>query len=141
MKKKLEAELISIAHRILQHKNKASLAELKEEAKELYEKLTIMSFTEEHVLGPQPSIGDVVTGLDWDAKNESEAQEELEIANEVVETNEAVDSLEESEVDSEALLEDTLEINKEVEKPEIIIEEINARVTEETRHITCRYTF
>lgn len=48
MKKKLEAELISIAHRVLKLKNREETKQLQEEAKKLYEQLTILRFYEEH---------------------------------------------------------------------------------------------
>jgi len=57
MKKTLEAELMSIAHRILQLKNKADVHELKAVTGVLYEKLSVLSFTEKHFDGPQPTIG------------------------------------------------------------------------------------
>ncbi|TRO67430.1 hypothetical protein [Christiangramia sabulilitoris] len=49
MKKKIEANLISIAEKILQEKGNMDAAQLKEMAKDLYEKLTILSFTEKHL--------------------------------------------------------------------------------------------
>lgn len=48
MKKKLEAELISIAHRVLKLKNRSETKQLQEEAKKLYEQLTILRFYEEN---------------------------------------------------------------------------------------------
>lgn len=48
MKKKLEAELISIAHRVLKLKNREETRQLQEEAKKLYEQLTILRFYEEN---------------------------------------------------------------------------------------------
>ncbi|TXK78587.1 hypothetical protein [Mesonia sp. K4-1] len=57
MKKTLEAELMSIAHRILQLKNKADVHELKAVTGVLYEKLSVLSFTEKYFDGPQPTIG------------------------------------------------------------------------------------
>ena len=48
MKKKLEAELISIAHRVLKLKNREETKQLQEESKKLYEKLTILRFYEEN---------------------------------------------------------------------------------------------
>ena len=57
MKKKLEAELISIAHRILQLKNKSDLAQLHQETQKLYEKLSILRFIDEHFEGAKPTIG------------------------------------------------------------------------------------
>ena len=57
MKKSLEAELISIAHRILQLKNKEDIHELKAITAVLYEKLTVLSFAEKHFDGVRPTIG------------------------------------------------------------------------------------
>lgn len=57
MKKKLEAELISIAHRILKLKNKSELHQLQEEAQNLYEKLTLLQFVEDHFAEVKPTIG------------------------------------------------------------------------------------
>jgi len=48
MKKKLEADLISIAHRILKLKGKEDVIQLHQEAQKLYEKLAILSFYEEN---------------------------------------------------------------------------------------------
>ncbi|MEL4007137.1 hypothetical protein AAEZ63_04620, partial [Myroides sp. C2723] len=52
MKKVLEGELLSLAHRILQMKEK-DVSNLLIEAKELYEKLLIMKFYQDHLVGGQ----------------------------------------------------------------------------------------
>lgn len=57
MKKKLEADLISIAHRILQLKNKSDINQLYLETQKLYEKLAVLRFVEEHFGEPKPTIG------------------------------------------------------------------------------------
>lgn len=57
MKKKLEAELISIAHRILQMKNKSDLDQLYVETRRLYEKLAVMRFVDAHFDGAKPTLG------------------------------------------------------------------------------------
>ncbi len=57
MKKKLEAELISIAHRILKLKNKSELMQLHSEAQKIYEKLSVLLFVEENFAGVKPTIG------------------------------------------------------------------------------------
>lgn len=57
MKKKIAADLTSLAHRILQMKNKEDIHELQTVAKELYEKLTILSFTEKHFGDVKPTAG------------------------------------------------------------------------------------
>ena len=57
MKKKLEAELISIAHRILKIHNRETIAQLQQEALNLYQKLSILRFYEEHFEPAKPTIG------------------------------------------------------------------------------------
>lgn len=57
MKKKLEAELISIAHRILQLKHKEDVRELHHETQKLYEKLSVLLFVEENFSEVKPTIG------------------------------------------------------------------------------------
>ncbi|CAM4222666.1 hypothetical protein [Gillisia hiemivivida] len=51
MKKKLESELKNLANTILNNASGSSTAQLKQLAKELYEKLTIVAFTEENLSG------------------------------------------------------------------------------------------
>ncbi len=57
MKKKLEADLISIAHRILKLKNKSELVQLHQETQKLYEKLSVLIFVEENFADVKPTIG------------------------------------------------------------------------------------
>jgi hypothetical protein len=57
MKKKLEADLISIAHRILKLKNKSELDQLYLETQQLYEKLAVLKFVESHFADAKPTIG------------------------------------------------------------------------------------
>ena len=49
MHKKLEADLMSLAHSILKMKNKDDVFALKETSKEVYEKLSMLAFVEEYV--------------------------------------------------------------------------------------------
>ena len=48
MKKKLESDLISIAHRILKLKGKEDVNKLHTEVSALYEKLTVLKFAQEN---------------------------------------------------------------------------------------------
>ena len=59
MKKRLEADLISIAHRILQLKNKSDINQLYLESQKLYEKLALLRFVDEHFGDSKPTIGQV----------------------------------------------------------------------------------
>jgi len=79
MKKKLEAELISIAHRILKLKNKSDLIQLHQEAQKLYEKLSVLKFVEENFVEAKPTIGykeieDKLEGI-FESGNDAPAQE------------------------------------------------------------------
>jgi len=49
MKKRIEADLIRIAENIIQNKGELDTNGLKEKAKNLYEKLTLLAFTEKHL--------------------------------------------------------------------------------------------
>lgn len=57
MKKRLEADLISIAHRVLQLKNKSDIHQLYLETQKLYEKLALLRFVEDHFGDSKPTIG------------------------------------------------------------------------------------
>ncbi len=50
MHKKLESELVSLAHQILQMKNKNDVVKLKNKAKEVYEKLSVLDFVNNYFL-------------------------------------------------------------------------------------------
>ncbi len=74
MKKRLEADLISIAHRILQLKNKSDINLLYLETQKLYEKLAVLRFIDTHFGEAKPTIGyaeiekEVENFFDEDAK-------------------------------------------------------------------------
>ena len=56
MHKKLASDLTSLAHSILQMKNKEDVFELKQKAYEIYEKLSVLAYVEEYINNtPNPS--------------------------------------------------------------------------------------
>ncbi len=57
MKKKLESELISIAHRILKLKGKEDVVKMQSEVAVLYEKLTVLKFAQDNFEENMPTIG------------------------------------------------------------------------------------
>ena len=57
MKKKLESDLISIAHRILKLKGKEDVLKMHAEVSALYEKLTVLKFAHENFEDDMPTIG------------------------------------------------------------------------------------
>lgn len=79
MKKKLEAELISIAHRILKLKNKEDVIQLHQEAQKLYEKLSILRFYEENFEALKPTL----TREELDDKIEQAYGEKEEVTDEI----------------------------------------------------------
>ena len=58
MKKKLEGDLVSIAHRILKLKGREDVVALHKEAKEVFEKLSVMLFFEEQFKDSVPDYAD-----------------------------------------------------------------------------------
>jgi hypothetical protein len=57
MKKKLESELLSIAHRILKLAGKEDIDKMHKEVSILYEKLTVLKFAQENFEDDMPTIG------------------------------------------------------------------------------------
>lgn len=57
MKKKLESELVSIAHRILKLKGKEDVVKMHAEVALLYEKLSVLKFAHDNFEGDIPTIG------------------------------------------------------------------------------------
>ncbi|WP_242203206.1 hypothetical protein [Aestuariivivens insulae] len=57
MKKKLESELVSIAHRILKLRGKEDVIKMHAEVTALYEKLSVLKFAHENFEGDMPTIG------------------------------------------------------------------------------------
>ena len=151
MKKKLEADLISIAHRILQLKNKSDINQLYLETQKLYEKLSVLRFVDEHFSEAKPTIGiteirkEIETIFDTrePAQAEAEALIEETVVEEVAETTleqteettpseeqETVTIEEESAAEEEEEEQET--VSEEIHEEEISIEEIVAEGTIET---------
>ncbi|MDI5886851.1 MULTISPECIES: hypothetical protein [Flavobacterium] len=144
MKKKLEADLISIAHRILQLKNKSDINQLYLETQKLYEKLSVLRFVEEHFSEAKPTIGiqeinrEIESIFDKTESVQPEAKAIIEktVVEEIAETplEQATTTADESESETNIVEEETIEVpleetisNEEVtleeEKEEPIIEE------------------
>ena len=134
MKRKLEAELISIAHRILKLKNKSELAQLQQETLKLYEKISVLRFVEENFSEVKPTIGYAAAEKEVEAIFDQEKNTEVEtlvenepeeIKAEVEETEEvddfpAEDNVEEVTSDKEN---ETENENSEEEEESVVDEE------------------
>ena len=100
MKKRLEADLISIAHRILQLKNKSDINQLYLETQKLYEKLAVLRFVDNHFGDSKPTIG------------QAEIEAKIATAFEAIENHEPV-----------AITIEEIEIPELETTPELILEE------------------
>lgn len=142
MKKKLEADLISIAHRILKLKNRSELVQLHQETQKLYEKLSVLLFVEDNFGNVKPTIGyaDIEKKLEVafespvEATNEEEAKPTIEA---VAETNEEVKTIEneiesviEEEIKEDSIVAITEAVDVEEIKEEAIAEIEEAKITE-----------
>lgn len=127
MKKKLEAELVSIAHRILQIKNKSDVNQLLIETQKLHEKLSVLKFVEDNFGEAKPTIGqaEMIEKIDLifeeipSPEIEKEINDEISIENEVV-----VDEIEEEEINA---------LEKETDGFEEVEEQISDNIVEETK--------
>ncbi|MCF6139998.1 hypothetical protein L1S34_01730 [Flavobacterium sp. K77] len=134
MKKKLEADLISIAHRILQLKNKSDINQLYLETQKLYEKLTVLQFVENHFSEVKPTIGlsevtqqletifeEKATTIETTIEEEIPTTQESEIEKTIEETVKEESSIVEPEAENEPELipEAESNINNEEEGTEV----------------------
>lgn len=148
MKKKLEADLISIAHRILKLKNKSDINQLYLETQKLYEKLAVLKFIDENFEGAKPTIGhseitsEIETIFEKEEITPAEIKEEAPIVAEettVEETPEPVIAEEiVADIPEEITPEPAEEIIKEpvvekIEEPEAVTETEEVETIEETK--------
>ncbi len=121
MKNKIEAKLISIAEKILQEKGNMDAGQLKEMAKDLYEKLTILSFTEKHLQEEPREVKKA-----GKKKPEVQAQKNLydEFYPDGTEYNKDLDAI--TEPNTEKIKDIVAQMPPEAEKVDFIMESINA---------------
>jgi len=125
MKKRLEAELISIAHRVLKLKNKSEIDQLYHETQKLYEALAILKFYGDNY--EQVKL-DVVAD-DLEAKVTAFVEDKT-----IIETPKAVEvEAPQTTVEETAIEEEILAVAEEtvIEEEPIILEEEIAETTEE----------
>ncbi len=124
MKKRLEAELISIAHRILKLKNVSELKQLHLETQKLYETLSVLKFVEENINIIQPKID--VEDLEKKLENYFEKSADiLAVANDeiaVQENNIAIanDEVDNKKNDTYIKVENIAVANKEIAENKIL---------------------
>ncbi|KQO29981.1 hypothetical protein ASF10_05610 [Flavobacterium sp. Leaf82] len=124
MKKKLEADLISIAHRILKLKNKSDINQLYLETQKLYEKLAVLKFVDENFDTLKPTIGHSEISTEIESIFDKE-----EIIPTEVKTEEPV-AVEETPIETIPETVAETEVTEEI-KTEEAVEEIVAEIPEE----------
>ncbi|GAA4066622.1 hypothetical protein GCM10022389_09330 [Flavobacterium cheonanense] len=130
MKKRLEAELISIAHRVLKLKNKSEIDQLYHETQKLYEALTVLKFYGDNYEQVKSDISneDIEEKIESFVENKTVVATPKVVVEETVEVEEVVQqeivtASEETEVQEEAVEEEpvivgeiTLEEEEEIEE-------------------------
>lgn len=141
MKKRLEADLVSIAHRILQLKNKSDINQLFLETQKLYEKLSVLRFVDEQYGEVKPTIGQAEIEKDieafYDRSNDLAVDkiiENTEIASaeelpkkEVVEEQAANEEIpvEEAAVEAQIATQEITEVKSDTHTTEITAEDVH----------------
>jgi hypothetical protein len=136
MKKKLEADLISIAHRILKLKNKSDINQLYLETQKLYEKLAVLKFIDENFEDTKPTIGrsQIDATIETAFEKEETVQPEKTVVIEEPITKEEIIINEVVETPIEEIPEPVVETVIEI-KTEEIIEEVVAETEEPIEEI------
>ncbi len=121
MKNKIEADLVDIAEKILKKKGKMDAAQLKKMAQDLYEKLTVLAFTEKH-LAEEPVVKEVKV------KKESKPVQQRNLYDEFypdgTEYNRDSDAI--TEPNTEKIKDIVAQMPPEAESVDFIMESINA---------------
>lgn len=121
MKKRLEAELISIAHRVLKLKNKSEIDQLYLETRKLYETLSVLKFYGDNY----EQLKSEITKEDLEEKLSSVKEDinPIEVVSEdsIAETIAEIEVVE--EVDSDTENNEIEEVEDEIEEEESFIEE------------------
>jgi cell envelope opacity-associated protein A len=133
MKKRLEADLISIAHRILQLKNKSDINQLYLETQKLYEKLAVLRFVEEHFGEQKPTIGqaEIIEKVEEIFENDTMMEFQRNFANdniiaeEVISEETLAEEITEDKIVAEEPLEAEITENKTIIDEEVVLEEVN----------------
>ena len=89
MKKRISAELISIAHRILKLKNHSETVQLQQEAKNLYDQLTILRFYEENFELVKNEISEEVLEAKLEGKKADIFEQPIAVVEEIAPEKEA----------------------------------------------------
>lgn len=136
MKKRVSAELISIAHRILKLKNHSETVQLQQEAKNLYDQLTILRFYEENFELVKNEISEEVLEAKLEGKPTEDFNSPIDIVKDKknVEQEVAIDTqVFEAPIETEKVIvaELVVEEDEEDEEEEVLITSMEEELIEE----------
>lgn len=123
MKKRVSAELISIAHRILKLKNHSETVQLQQEAKNLYDQLTILRFYEENFELVKNEISEEVLEAKLEGKQADIFEQPIAVVEEIAPEKEVEVDSEVSEPIAEEKVEETPVEEEKIVVAELIVED------------------
>jgi len=118
MHKKLKAELVSLAHSILEMKNNDNVDDLHKKARDIYEKFSVLKFVDSYV-NVAPSLEEKEAKIVDKIELNLETKEEVLISssNELIEEDEKPETISEAQVEEIFGIEDTFVKDDEKEIP------------------------
>jgi hypothetical protein len=133
MKKRLEAELISIAHRILKLKNKSEVDQLYKETQKLYETLSVLKFYQDNFEVVKADVAEDVLEEKLEQHLQEEAPQEvlLEVDTTVTEPTPEIEETPEVVVEEEIVSQEADDIEETVEEEPVVENEPEAIDEEE----------
>ncbi len=139
MKKRVSAELISIAHRILKLKNHSETVQLQQEAKNLYDQLTILRFYEENFEMVKNEISEEVLEAKLERKQTDVFEQPIAVVEEIAPEKEVVveapvseENVEETQLEEEKIVVAELIVeDDEDEEEEVLITSMEEEPIEE----------
>ena len=124
MKKKLESELISIAHRILKLGGREDVDRMHEEVAKLYEKLTVLKFAHENFEDDMPTIGNDSSFFDMlDTAFNNKVSDNIEIGNKTYVNLDEVEDDDIMEPVMEKIKDMVAQMPEETQQVDVMIEE------------------
>ena len=139
MKKRISAELISIAHRILKLKNHSETVQLQQEAKNLYDQLTVLRFYEENFELVKNEISEEVLEAKLEGRQADVFEQPIAVVEEVAPAKEETvveepiveEKAEESPIEEEKIVVAELIVEDDEEEEEVLMTPMEEEPIEE----------
>jgi hypothetical protein len=140
MKKKLESELVSIAHRILKLKGKEDVFKMHEEVKVLFEKLSVLKFAHENFEDAMPTIGSDSSFFDMlDDSFNNKISDSIEIEDKIYINLDDVVEDDIMEPGIETIKDMVSQMPDEIEPVDVVLESLTSYSKNDFEHITAGF--